>query len=188
MTDHSLIPTERIEKAILLIRGQKVMLDRDLATLYGVETRVLKQAVRRNSERFSEDFMFELTPAEFEDWRSQFVISNSDRMGLRHPPMAFTEQGVATLSSVLRSPQAIKVNIAIMRAFVKLREILASNADLANKLEEMEKKYDTQFKVVFDALRKLMTPPDKPKRKIGFGEVQEESAGYQTYRSLREAK
>jgi hypothetical protein len=186
MSEQALIPVERIEQAILLIRGQKVMLDRDLAALYSVQTRVLKQAVRRNAERFPEDFMFELTQEEFEDWRSQFVISKSDRMGLRHAPMAFTEQGVAMLSSVLRSPQAIKVNIAIMRAFVKLREILASHADLAKKLEEMEKKYDAQFKVVFDALRKLMMPPASPKRKIGFSEVQEEAAPYQTYRPIED--
>lgn len=174
----TLVPMERVEKAILLIRGQKVLLDRDLAELYGVETRVLKQAVRRNSERFPEDFMFVVNEEEFENWRSQFVISNEDRMGLRYPPMAFTEQGVAMLSSVLRSPQAIKVNIAIMRAFVKLREILASHADLARKLEELKAKYDEQFRIVFDAIRQLMKPPEKERRKIGFGQAEEEPGRY----------
>jgi hypothetical protein len=118
----SLVPADQIETAILLLRGQKVMLDRDLAVLYGVETKVLKQAVRRNIERFPPDFMFELTKGEFENWRSQFVTSRGDRMGLRYAPMAFTEQGVAMLSSVLRSRRAVQVNIEIMRAFVRLRQ------------------------------------------------------------------
>jgi hypothetical protein len=172
-----LIPAERIEGKILLLRGQKVMLDRDLAALYGVETRVLNQAVKRNRERFPDDFMFTLSSTELAEWRSQFVISNSDRMGLRYAPMAFTEQGVAMLSSVLRSPRAIQVNIAIMRAFARLRQILASHADLARKLDEMEKKYDAQFKVVFDALRALMNPPAPPRKPIGFS-VRERRAVY----------
>ena len=121
-----LVPIELIASKIYLIRGIKVILDRDLAELYGVETKVLKQAVRRNIDRFPADFMFEMTETEFEDWRSQFVTSNSDRMGLRYKPMAFTEQGVAMLSSVLKSKRAIEVNIAIMRAFVKLREMVTS--------------------------------------------------------------
>ncbi|MGI8838431.1 MAG: ORF6N domain-containing protein [Pyrinomonadaceae bacterium] len=162
------VPIERIEKAIFLIRGEKVMLDRDLAPLYGVTTSVLKQAVRRNIERFPRDFMFGLDKTEFEIWRSQFVISNADRKGLRYPPMAFTEQGVAMLSSVLRSKRAVLVNIEIMRAFVRLRQMLSSNAELAKQLKELERKYDRQFKVVFDAIRQLMMPPEPKRKQIGF--------------------
>ena len=172
-----IVPIESIVNKVIFLRGEKVLLDRDLAELYGVETKVLKQAVRRNIKRFPSDFMFELSKEEFEDWRSQFVTSNSDKMGLRYKPMAFTEQGVAMLSSVLKSERAIGVNIAIMRAFVRLRQMLASNEDLARKLEDMEKKYDEQFKVVFDAIRALMAPPEKPRKKIGF-EVKEGRAGY----------
>ncbi len=168
MNDTDLISIEKIERAIYLVRGAKVMLDRDLALLYGVATHVLKQAVRRNKDRFPEDFMFVLNPTEFRNWRSQFVISKGDRIGLRHPPMAFTEQGVAMLSSVLRSKRAITVNIEIMRAFVKLREMLASNAELARRLEELESKYDKQFKVVFDAIRHLMARPVRAHKEIGF--------------------
>lgn len=172
-----IVPIESIVSKIIFLRGEKVLLDRDLAKLYGVETRVLKQAVKRNIKRFPSDFMFELSKEEFEDWRSQFVTSNRDKMGLRYKPMAFTEQGVAMLSSVLKSERAIEVNIAVMRAFVKLRQMLASNEDLARKLEEFEKKYDEQFKVVFDAIRALMVENEKPKRKIGF-EVKEGGAAY----------
>jgi chromosome condensin MukBEF ATPase and DNA-binding subunit MukB len=164
-----MIPVERIETKILLLRGHKVMLDRDLATLYGVPTKVLKQAVRRNIERFPDDFMFVLDAQEVADWRSQFVTSNSDRMGLRYAPMAFTEQGVAMLSSVLNSPLAIQVNIAIMRTFARIRQMLASHNDLARKLEELEHRYDQQFRVVFDALREMMNPPTPPPKRIGFG-------------------
>ena len=171
------IPVKSIVSKIISLRGEKVLLDRDLAELYGVETKVLKQAVRRNIKRFPSDFMFELSKEEFEDWRSQFVTSNSDKMGLRYKPMAFTEQCVAMLSSVLNSNRAIEVNIAIIRAFVRLRQMLASNKDLARKLEDMEKKYDEQFKVVFDAIRALMAPPEKPRKKIGF-EVKESRAPY----------
>lgn len=163
-----MVPMERIESKIILVRSQKVILDRDLAVLYGVETRSLKQAVRRNKERFPDDFMFVLDKEEFANWRSQFVISKDDRQGLRYPPMAFTEQGVAMLSSVLRSPQAVQVNIQIMRAFVNLRRILETNVRLAKKLDKMESRYDKQFKMVFDAIRQLMIPPDTPRRKIGF--------------------
>ncbi|HEV3204732.1 MAG TPA: ORF6N domain-containing protein [Gemmataceae bacterium] len=165
-----LIPTERIEKAILLLRGQKVMLDRDLAELYDVPTKVLNQAVRRNRKRFPPDFMFQLSRVELSQWRSQFVTSNpSARMGLRRPPFAFTEQGVAMLSSVLHSDRAIEVNIAIMRAFVRLREMLASHKDLSRKLQEMERKFDAQFKMVIEAIRQLSAPPSEPKRgRIGF--------------------
>ena len=168
MTNSTLIPTERIEKAIYFIRGEKVMLDRDLATLYGVSTRVLKQAVRRNTDRFPEDFMFVLNPVEFQDWRSHFVTSKADRQGLRYPPMAFTEHGILMLSSVLNSKRAIQVNIEIMRAFVRLRQLLASNVELSGRLDELERKYDRQFKVVFDAIRKLMTPPAGNLKQIGF--------------------
>jgi hypothetical protein len=166
----SMITAERIEHSILLLRGQKVMLDRDLAELYGVPTKALNQAVRRNLKRFPHDFMFQLSKDELENWRSQFVTSNSAaKMGLRRRPYAFTEHGVAMLSSVLNSDRAIEVNIAIMRAFARLRRMLASNAELARKLDALEKKYDTQFKIVFDAIRQLMIPPEaKPKRQIGF--------------------
>jgi hypothetical protein len=167
----ALVPVEVIVRKILFLRGEKVLLDRDLAELYGVETRVLKQAVRRNIKRFPEDFMFELTKEELEDWRSQFVTSKSDKMGLRYRPMAFTEQGVAMLSSVLNSDRAIEVNIAIMRAFVQLRKIIASNEELARKLEELERKiekHDEDIGLIFEAIRELMTPPDTPPKKIGF--------------------
>ena len=131
-----------------MIRGLKVVLDRDLAALYGVETQALRQAVRRNADRFPDDFMFVLTGKEFINWRSQFVTSNSDKMGLRHAPMAFTEQGVAMLATVLNSKRAIDVNIAIMRTFVKLRQMLDSHARLAKKLAELEAKYNGQFRIV----------------------------------------
>ncbi len=163
------IPTERITQAILLIRGQKVMLDGDLAELYEVEIRALNQAVKRNIERFPEDFMFQLTAEEAARLRSQFVTLKAGRGEHRkYLPHAFTEQGVAMLSSVLRSQRAIHVNIEIMRAFVRLREMLASNAELARKLAALERKYDAQFKVVFDAIRELMAPPESKRRRIGF--------------------
>ena len=195
------IVLERIESRILLIRGQRVILAEDLAALYEVEVRALNQAVARNAERFPADFMFQLTGEEAAvlksqivissvaeetlALKSQFVISNNGedsphpgRGGRRHPPYAFTEQGVAMLSSVLRSPRAILVNVEIMRAFVHLRRMLASNADLAWKLAALEKKYDSQFKVVFDAIRALMTPPDpKKRRSVGFGPPGQSSAG-----------
>lgn len=162
----ALIPVELIEKKILLIRGEKVMLDSDLAVLYGVVTKRLNEQVRRNLRRFPEDFMFQLTSEEAESLRSHFATSK--RGGRRYLPYAFTEQGVAMLSSVLNSKRAIEVNILIMRAFVKLREMLATHKDLAKKLEEMEKKYDAQFKAVFDAIRELMKPPEPKRRQIGF--------------------
>jgi len=145
------------------------MLDRDLAQLYGVATKVLKQAVKRNIGRFPEDFMFMLTTDERQILRSQIVTSRSSGWGgSRYAPMAFTEQGVAMLSSVLKSQRAIEVNIQVMRAFVRLRLLLATNSELARKLEALENKYDSQFKVVFEAIRALMAEPEKPKRKIGF--------------------
>jgi hypothetical protein len=161
------IPIERITRAILLIRGHKVMLDQDLAYLYGVATKVSNQAVRRNKSRFPDDFMFQLTREEASLLRSQIVTLESRQ--IRYLPYAFTEQGVAMLSSVLRSKRAVRVNIEIMRAFVQLRQILSSHADLARKLAALERKYDAQFKVVFDAIRELMRPPEPPRRpRIGF--------------------
>jgi hypothetical protein len=157
----------QVERRIFLVRGQKVMLDFDLAELYGVETRALKQAVRRNFDRFPADFMFELSAAEIKNLVSQTVIPTRGKLG-GATPMAFTEQGVAMLSSVLRSSRAVQVNIAIMRTFVRLREMLLSNAELARKLAALENKYDAQFKVVFDAIRELMLPPVPRQRKIGF--------------------
>ena len=181
-TPRRTIPVNPVDHLICIVRGQKVLLDRDLAALYNVQTRVLNQAVRRNRERFPEDFMFRLRPEEARDMRSQFVIASSDRKfrhstaadkrNVRHPPLVFTEQGIAMLSSVLRSPRAISVNIEIMRAFVRLRQLLASNATLSRKLSALEKRYDRRFKVVFDAIRELMAnaKPERPiaKREIGF--------------------
>jgi hypothetical protein len=160
------VPLRRIEQAILVIRGHRVMLSADLAVLYGVEPGALVQAVKRNIERFPEDFMFQLTPDEYRILKSQSVISSWG--GRRHPPYAFTEQGVAMLSSVLRSKRAVQVNVEIMRTFVRLRRILAENAGLAQRLDELEKKYDVQFKVVFDAIRQLMQSPEPKKKRIGF--------------------
>jgi hypothetical protein len=157
----------KVEARILLLRGQRVMLSMHLAELYEVEPKVLVQAVKRNASRFPEDFMFQLSREEFANLKSQIVTSSWG--GLRRAtPYAFTEQGVAMLSSILNSPRAIHANIEIMRAFVRLRRILASHEDLVRKLEELEKKYDTQFRAVFDAIRQLMTPPTKPCRSIGF--------------------
>lgn len=174
----ALVPVEMIANKIYLIRGQKVMLDRDLAKLYGVETRVLNQAVRRNMDRFPEDFLFSLTREEITNL-SQSVISSTLR--IKHAPnvFVFTEQGVAMLSSVLHSKRAAQVNIAIMRTFVKLCEMISSHKDLARKLDDLEKKYDMQFKVVFDAIRQLMATPEPRQKKIGFI-VKEKSAIYRT--------
>ena len=156
------------------MRGHKVMLDADLAELYGVPTRRLNEQVKRNRERFPTDFMFELSKAEYENLKSQIAISSSWGGRRRSRPYAFTQEGVAMLSSVLHSKRAIQVNIAIMRAFVKLRELMATHKDLARKLEALEKKYDAKFRVVFDAIRKLMEPePPPPQRQIGF-EVKKE--------------
>ena len=163
-----IIPVERIASRIYLIRGIKVMMDRDLAELYQVETKALKQAVRRNIDRFPNDFMFELTREEFQNWRSQFVTSKSDRMGLRYEPMVFTEQGVAMLSSVLNSKRAIQVNIQIMRAFTQLRQMLSTHEDIRRKIEAMEKKYDKNFRIVFEAIEQLLETEAKPRKKIGF--------------------
>jgi hypothetical protein len=169
VNEKSLVPVERIEKAILLIRGQKVMLDADLAALYGVETRVLVQAVKRNIERFPDDFMLQLNGEEVDSLRSQIVTLKKGRgQHSKYLPYAFTEQGVAMLSSVLRSRRAIQVNIEIMRAFIRLRQMLASHVELARKLDALEKKYDAQFKQVFEAIRQLMIPPEPKRRPIVF--------------------
>jgi ORF6N domain len=166
---------QSVESSIVLIRGHRVMLDADLARLYGVEIRALNQAVKRNIDRFPADFMFQLNWEEVERSRSQFVIlkAASGRPGIRgrnikFQPYAFTEQGVAMLSSVLRSKRAVQVNVEIMRAFVRLRGMVAHNEELARRLDRLESKYDRQFKVVFDAIRELMAPPTSSKRRIGF--------------------
>lgn len=159
----------RIEARILSIRGERILLDLDLAELYDVPTRVLNQAVSRNQDRFPADFMFRLAREEVVNLRSQIVTSSSWG-GRRYPPRAFTEQGVAMLSSVLRSPRAVRVNVEIMRTFVRLRRLLAGNEDFARKLAELEAKYDAQFRSVFDAIRALMTPAPGARRRIGFGE------------------
>ncbi|NTV32071.1 MAG: ORF6N domain-containing protein [Deltaproteobacteria bacterium] len=170
------IPAERIEKAIVLVREQKVMLDRDLAELYGVTTGNLNKAVKRNLDRFPPDFMFQLKQEEYESLRFQFGILKKGQHS-KYLPYAFTEQGVAMLSSVLRSKRAVHVNIEIMRAFVRLRQFLSAHKELKQKLEEMEMKYDEQFQVVFEAIRQLMTPPDPPRKRIGF-EAKEAAAPY----------
>ncbi len=176
--DVAFVPPERIERSILLISGHKVMLDADLAELYGVETKRLLQALKRNISRFPPDFAFQLNAEEFENLRSQ-IVTSSQWGGRRYPPYAFTEQGVAMLSSILRSKRAIQVNIEIMRAFVRLRQMLASHTELARKLDALEKKYDAQFKVVFNAIRELMKPQESKKRPIGFL-VEEPKVAYLT--------
>jgi phage regulator Rha-like protein len=164
-----IILVEFVESKIYLIRGHRVMLDSDLAELYEVETRTLVQAVKRNINRFPPDFMFQLNFQDVAALRSQTVTLKKGRGKHRkYASYVFTENGVAMLSSVLNSERAVQVNIAIMRVFVKLREMIASNKDLAKRLDDLEKKYDAQFRVVFDAIRELMRPPEKPKRKIGF--------------------
>lgn len=167
-TTKSLIPAERIEKSILLIRGHKVMLDSDLAELYGVTTARLNEQVRRNKERFPKDFGFQLTQKEFEVLMSQFATSKSGRGGRRKIPWVFAEHGILMLSSVLRSKRAIQVNIQIMRTFVRMRQLLASQKGLMEKILAMEKKYDRQFKIVFQAIAQLMQEEEKPKKQIGF--------------------
>ena len=161
------IPTESIERRILLLRGEKVILSFDLAELYGVPPKVLVQAVKRNIDRFPRDFMFQLNLQEVRNLKSQ-IVTSSWGGPRRATPYAFTEEGVAMLSSVLRSRRAVQVNIEIMRAFVRLRRLLASHKDLARKLDNLERKYDAQFKVVFDAIRELMVPVPPKSRRIGF--------------------
>ncbi len=173
---------ENVAQLVFFIRGEKVMLDADLAMLYGVEARSLNQAVSRNRKRFPADFMFQLSEKEYEGIRSQFVtasggkklnssqtvMSSRKHRGRSYRPYAFTEQGVAMLSSVLRSSRAVEVNIAIMRTFVQLRRLMDGNADLARKIEDLEKKYDEQFAVVFEAIKQLIAPPAPTKKQIGF--------------------
>ncbi|RJQ14669.1 MAG: ORF6N domain-containing protein [Nitrospiraceae bacterium] len=167
----AIIPPEVVESKILFFRGKKVMLDKDLAILYGVETRALNQAVKRNLKRFPPDFMFQLTKEEMKNWTSQIVISNKEKMGLRKMPFAFTENGVAMLSSVLNSERAITVNIQIMRTFTRLREMLITHKELARNLTQLERKiekHDGEIKLIFDAIRQLMIPSETKKKKIGF--------------------
>jgi phage regulator Rha-like protein len=173
----TIINPEIIGHKIFFIRGKKVMLDRDLATLYDVETKVLNQAVKRNIDRFPKDFMFRLNAEEVKSSRSQFVTLNRGQ-NIKYLPYVFTQDGVAMLSSVLHSEKAIQVNIQIMRTFTKLREMLASHKDLRDKIEEMEKRYDYQFQVVFDAIKKLIAPPVKPKEPIGFQAKAERKSRY----------
>jgi ORF6N domain-containing protein len=190
-TKSSILPIAKIEQRIFLLRGHRVMLSPHLAELYGVEPKVLLQAVRRNAERFPADFMFQLTRQEVTRSRSQFVTLNDSKKGrsrsqnvilkrggnIKYAPYAFTEQGMAMLSSVLHSKRAIQVNVEIMRAFVHLRQLLITHADLASKLEELEKKYDAQFKIVFDAIRRLMSSPAELRKQIGF-QARERRAAY----------
>ena len=172
------LPDEFVFDKIYLIRGQKVMIDRDLAVLYGVETKRLKESVKRNIERFPEDFMFEMTKKEFEKWRTQFATSNSERMGLRYAPFCFTEEGVTMLSCVLNSKRAIAVNIQIVRVFKKMREMLANHKDILLKLEVIEnkllhhdhhlKKHEDEIQLIFKALKQLLHPPAIPRKRIGY--------------------
>ena len=166
MQGTEVIPQQLIENKIFIIRGKKIMLDRDLAVLYGVETKLINRAVKRNIDRFPEDFMFQLTKEEFDNLRFHFGTSSWG--GQRYLPYAFTENGVAMLSSVLNSKRAIQVNIQIMRTFTKIREMLSTHKELRQKIDKMEKKYDHQFKIVFDAIRQLMSPPEAKKRRVGF--------------------
>jgi hypothetical protein len=162
----TLIPSERIEQAILLIRGHKVMLDADLAAIYGVTTKRLNEQFKRNRQRFPADFAFQLTSDEFENLRSQFATSSWG--GRRYPPIAFTEHGAVMLASILNSPSAITTSVQVVRAFIRLRELLASHKDLSRRLDELEAKYDKQFTVVFDAIRQLMAPAKHKPREIGY--------------------
>ncbi|MCF8253139.1 MAG: ORF6N domain-containing protein [Bacteroidia bacterium] len=172
------ITDEIVLSKIYHIRGKKVMVDRDLAEMYGVETKVLNQSVKRNTKRFPEDFMFQLSNDEFENWKSQFVTSNSVKMGMRKRPFVFTEQGVSMLSSVLKSDTAIEVNIQIIRIFTRIREVLLTHKDVLFKMEQLEKKllkqnkkvskHEQEIQVIFDALKHLLNPPVEPRKAIGF--------------------
>jgi phage regulator Rha-like protein len=167
----TLVADEVIMSQIYLIRGCKVMIDRDLAALYGVETKRLKEAVRRNFSRFPEDFMFQMDKAEFEQWRSQFLSSHSLRMGLRYLPYCFTEQGATMLSCILNSERAIKVNIQLIRIFTRMREMLLTHKDILLQLEKIEKRlsgHDEQIQTIFHYLKKLINPPQPPRQRIGF--------------------
>jgi len=176
MSENKVIPVDRIENIILFIRGHKVILARELAELYGVTTGNLNKAVKRNIDRFPNDFMFQLTAEEYKSLRFHFGILEKGRHS-KYLPYAFTEQGVAMLSSVLKSKRAVQVNIEIMRAFVRLRRMLSVHKDLESKLTDLEQKYDEQFKIVFEVISQLMTPPEKPRKKIGFV-VKEKKAAY----------
>ena len=176
---NEIVPADEvIMNKIYMVRGQKVMIDRDLAGLYGVETRVLKQAVRRNTNRFPEDFMFEMNKTEFKNWRSQNVTSNEDKQGLRYAPFCFSEQGVTMLSCILNSERAIAVNIRIIRIFTKLREMLLTHKDILIKLEKIEKelikqsgrtvKNEEDIELIFSALKKLLNPTNPPREPIGY--------------------
>jgi len=179
---NGVMPIERIEQAIYLIRGQRVMLDNDLAEIYGVPTKRLKEQVRRNSDRFPRDFMFPLTLQEIMNLRSQFATSSSGWGGTRYLPMAFTEHGAIMLANVLNSPRAVRASIAVVRAFVRIRETLSLHKELAVKLNELERKianHDENIRTLFEAIRQLMTPPEKPPRRIGFG-VGERRARYRS--------
>jgi hypothetical protein len=170
-TKISILPDETIINKIYLIRGQKIMIDRDLAELYGVPTRVLNQAVKRNFDRFPEDFMFQMSKEEFQNWRSQFVTSNSDKMGLRYAPFCFTEQGVTMLSCILNSKTAIEVNIRIIRVFTKMREMILTHKDILLKLEELEKqgtKNSDDIQLIFRALKQLLNQPKLTRKQIGY--------------------
>ena len=176
MTKSKTLPDEVIISKIYIIRGQKVMLDRDLAELYGVETRTLKQSVRRNADRFPNDFMFEMTGKEFKRWGKENITTPADIMGLRHPPFCFTEQGVTMLSCVLNSKKAIDVNIRIIRIFTRMREMLLTHKDILLKLEQLEKslmQHDDDIKVIFDYMKELLEPASGPMRKIGFKQTAE---------------
>jgi hypothetical protein len=165
------IPEETIISKIYQIRGQKVMIDRDLAELYGLGTKVLKQAVKRQTDRFPADFMFEMSDDEFQNWRSQFVTSNRDRMGLRYPPYCFTEQGVTMLSCILNSKKAIETNIRIIRVFTKMREMLMTHKDILLKLEKFEQQIGRNtdnIQVIFKALKQFLDQPEEPRRQIGY--------------------
>ena len=172
MSQKSIIPNETIIRKIYAVRDQKVMLDRDLAELYGVETRVLKQAVRRNMERFPEDFMFEMEKEELQNWRAQFASNNpADKMGLRNPPFCFTEHGILMLSSVLKSDKAVQVNIQIIKTFVQLRKLANNYEEILSKVQQMESQYNHQFAEIYQALHQLMSKPEqtpRPRKKIGY--------------------
>ena len=172
MPEQNLVPVERIERVILVLRGHKVIIDKNLAALYGVTTKRLNEQVKRNIDRFPNDFVFQLTAQEFNNLRSQFATSSTGWGGTRKLPLVFTEHGALMAASVLNSPKAIEMSIWVVRAFVKLRNILATHRQLAEKLNELERKlsiHDKQIVVLFDAIRGLMSPPEKPKRRIGFG-------------------
>lgn len=184
MSKALVITDETVISKIYLIRGKKVMMDRDLAEMYGVETRILNQAVKRNEKRFPEDFMFQLTDKELIEWKSQVRISSKEKMGLRKLPLVFTEQGVAMLSSVLNSETAIEVNIGIIRVFTRMREMLFTHKDILLKLEQLEKqvlkqdgqvkKHEREMQMIFTALKELLNPKTEPMRKIGFKHKKED--------------